>query len=69
MNITPGTDAHLRLMRDTIYPAQCQNQIQSDESWDHVKAKWRSDEEWLTAEYRKVCAKLPKRFQNPRSNP
>ena len=58
MNLTPGTDAMLRLMRDTLYPAQCQNQIQSDESWDHVKAKWRADEQWLKDEYEKEISKL-----------
>ena len=65
MKITPSTDAQLRLMRDTVYPAQCQNQIQTDASWENVKPKWRADEQWLTEQYRNETNKTTKGKQTP----
>jgi hypothetical protein len=50
----PCTDEELRKMRNAIYPANNQNQVQSDASWEAVKQKWRADSQWLTAEYNKV---------------
>jgi len=44
-------------MRDTIYPAHGPNQVQSDESWNCVKHKWRADEAWLRAQFQKVKQK------------
>ena len=55
--VTPCTDAELRKMRDTIYPAHGPNQVQSDESWNCVKHKWRADEAWLRAQFQKVKQK------------
>lgn len=52
------SDAELRWMRNYLYPAHCPNQIQSDESWNAVKEKWRNDEAWLLAEYKKVINQL-----------
>lgn len=56
---TPCSDEHLRRMRDAIFPAHGPNQIQSDESWQWVKAKWRADEAWLTEEYGKIMRRKP----------
>lgn len=48
------TDAQLRMMRDAIFPATLPETRQTEESWEHVKAHWRADEEWLTQEFFKV---------------
>lgn len=50
--LTPATEAQLRLMRNTIYPAQSPNQVQTDASWEHIKHRWQKDEAWLTEQYR-----------------
>jgi len=51
------TDAELRAMRDAVYPAQQETQVQHDSSWEQVKPKWRKDIEWLTSEFEKIKAK------------
>lgn len=43
-------------MRDAVYPANTEKQIQCDASWEQVKHNWRKDEEWLKGEYAKVMA-------------
>ena len=48
------SDFELRALRDAVYPAQCEKQIQDDSSWEHVKANWRRDVEWLEAQVEKL---------------
>lgn len=52
-----ATDDELRAMRNAIYPSRNADSHQTDESWEHVKANWRADEEWLTEQYWKLKAK------------
>lgn len=51
---TPASDEELRQMRDAIYPATSEKTIQTDESWEQVKAAWRRDAEWLREQYEKL---------------
>lgn len=44
-------------MRDAVYPATNEKNIQTDESWEQVKSAWRRDVEWLMEQYKKVNAK------------
>jgi len=48
------SDAELRALRDAVYPAQCEKQIQDDSSWEQIKDTWRKDVEWLKAQVEKL---------------
>ncbi len=54
---SPVSDTELRAMRDAVYPATSEKTIQTDESWEQLKGKWRDDEAWLTEEYNKLKAR------------
>ena len=48
------SDSDLRALRDEVYPAQCEKQIQDDSSWEQIKDTWRKDVEWLKAQVEKL---------------
>ena len=50
----PVSDSELRSMRDAVYPAQCEKQLQDDSSWEQIKDKWRKDEAWLREQFEKL---------------
>ena len=50
----PVSDSELRSMRDAVYPAQCEKQLQDDSSWEQIKDKWRKDEAWLREQFERL---------------
>lgn len=54
MKTPPATDAELRHMRDAVYPAQTDKQVQEDASWEACKPNWRRDEAWLREQYERL---------------